>query len=386
MATVNRRPKGHKWIQFTAPDGRRKTIRLGKTSKAQAQAAKRHVENLLAAGLLGDRPDFVTAQWLASLSDVLHQRVVAAGLAQPRDKHTLAELLRQFRDSLNVKTSTEGVVGRTIENLERFFDGDQDVRQMTEAQADQFKAWLQREGGHKGKGLADATVSRRCRRARQILELAIKKRWITVNPFSAVKGRGESNRSRDYFVDRDLIDRILKAASDAEFRLILALCRFGGLRCPSEIVPLHWSAVNWTESRLTVASPKTEQHEDHESRIIPIFTEIRPYLDELWDQAPAGAELMFPNHQVSGAALRKKLEKLCRSLGIPLWRKPFNNMRATRDTELRDSYPAHVCVAWLGHSEEIARKHYLQIAKEHWDTAIRVSPHSEGCDVKPDAP
>jgi integrase len=149
---------------------------------------------------------------------------------------------------------------------------------------------------------------------------------------------------------------------------------------------LHWSAVNWTESRLTVASPKTEQHEDHESRIIPIFTEIRPYLDELWDQAPAGAELMFPNHQVSGAALRKKLEKLCRSLGIPLWRKPFNNMRATRDTELRDSYPAHVCVAWLGHSEEIARKHYLQIAKEHWDTAIRVSPHSEGCDVKPDAP
>ena len=41
--------------------------------------------------------------------------------------------------------------------------------------------------------------------------------------------------------------------------------------------------------------------------------------------------------------------------------------RATRTTELVERFPAHVATAWLGHSPEIARKHYLSVTEGHFD-------------------
>src|SRR6266849_6310224 len=52
----------------------------------------------------------------------------------------------------------------------------------------------------------------------------------------------------------------------AEWRLIFALARFGGLRCPSEFVPLKWEHVDWARNRFWVTSPKTERHQGHEGR------------------------------------------------------------------------------------------------------------------------
>jgi hypothetical protein len=46
------------------------------------------------------------------------------------------------------------------------------------------------------------------------------------------------------FIDRPTIDRVLQACPQAEWRLIMALCRYGGVRCPSELLPLQWSEVN----------------------------------------------------------------------------------------------------------------------------------------------
>ena len=63
------------------------------------------------------------------------------------------------------------------------------------------------------------------------------------------------------------------------------LCRIGGLRCPSELLPLTWGDVDWENNRLTVHSPKTEHHAGGESRVIPIFPELLPHLEEAYDQA-----------------------------------------------------------------------------------------------------
>jgi len=37
--------------------------------------------------------------------------------------------------------------------------------------------------------------------------------------------------------------------------------------------------------------------------------------------------------------------------------KLFQNLRSTRETELMETYPAHVVCAWIGNSEAVARKH-----------------------------
>ena len=384
MASIINRPGGHKWVQFLF-DGKHKTIRLGVTSKSKAALFKRGVEDLVSSKHLGDLPEPRTVKWLSELSETLYGRLVAVGLAKPREKKTITDLLTKFRASLSSKESTLTTVDQAIRNVGDFFTGDASVGTITEAGAEEFKAWLACDGRHGGGRLASATVSRRVRRARQIFEFAVKSRWLASNPFAAVKGRGESNRARDFYVVDELVDRILAATQDAEFRLIVALARYGGLRCPSEVLALRWSAVNWAEDRLIIKSPKTERHVEHEDRLIPLFAEIRPYLDDLWDSVDDGADLMFPGHQVTGTALTKKLRAICNGLGIKLWKKPWNNMRATRDTELRNIYPAHVGVAWLGHSEEIARRHYLQIGQEHWDAAA-CGPSAGGPEAKSEAP
>jgi len=41
---------------------------------------------------------------------------------------------------------------------------------------------------------------------------------------------------------------------------------------------------------MVVRSPKTEHHEGGESRVVPIFPELRPYLEAVFDQAEPGTE------------------------------------------------------------------------------------------------
>ena len=69
----------------------------------------------------------------------------------------------------------------------------------------------------------------------------------------------------------------------------MALSRFGGLRCPSEVLSVRWADVDWKRGRIVVTSPKTEHHEGKGSRVIPIFPELRPTLEEACDAAPEGA-------------------------------------------------------------------------------------------------
>jgi integrase len=61
-----------------------------------------------------------------------------------------------------------------------------------------------------------------------------------------------------------------QAAPDAEWRLLIAPSRCGGMRCPSEHLSLRWQDVDWERTRFRVDSPKTGQ------RWVPIFPELRP--------------------------------------------------------------------------------------------------------------
>jgi integrase len=53
-----------------------------------------------------------------------------------------------------------------------------------------------------------------------------------------------------------------------------------GIRCPSELLPLTWNDVNWERDRFLVHSPKTEHYEGGAERWMPIFPELRPYLED----------------------------------------------------------------------------------------------------------
>jgi hypothetical protein len=177
--------------------------------------------------------------------------------------------------------------------------------------------------------------------------------------------------NRGHFVSLNEADRVLDACPDAEWRLLFALSRFGGLRCPSEHLSLRWGDIDWANNRIRVPSPKTEHIEGKESRVIPMFPELRPHLEAVFEQAEPGTEFVITRYRSANANLRTQLERIVRRAGLEPWGKPWQNLRSTRETELMECFPAHVVCGWIGNSEAVARKHYLQVTDEHFDRAVR---------------
>ncbi len=165
---------------------------------------------------------------------------------------------------------------------------------------------------------------------------------------------------------------MLDACPDAEWRLIFGLARFGGLRCPSEHLALTWNCIDWAHGRIRVPSPKTEHHAGRTSRTIPLFPELLPLINEVWDNfGDEPGEFVINRGRDSNLNLRTQLTRIIERAGLEPWPKLFQNLRSTRETELAEEYPIHVVCDWLGNTKAIAAKHYLQVTDEHFRKATR---------------
>jgi integrase len=152
--------------------------------------------------------------------------------------------------------------------------------------------------------------------------------------------------------------------------MIFALARFGGLRIPSEALALRWDDIDWAQGRMTVTVPKLEHVEGKETRLVPLFPELLPYLEEGFEAADDGAEFVIARHRDKNSNLRTHMFRIIKKAGLTPWPKPFQNCRSTRETELAETIPAHVVCAWIGNSEAVAKKHYLQVTDSHFARAI----------------
>lgn len=101
-----------------------------------------------------------------------------------------------------------------------------------------------------------------------------------------------------------------------------------------------------------------------------MFPELRPYLEEAWELAEPGTEYVITRYRDSHQNLRTQLRRIIERAGLAQWPKLFQNLRATRKTELAEQYPMHVVYRWIGNSEPVAAKHYLQFTDEHFNRAI----------------
>ena len=67
MASIGLDPGGLRRILFVAPDGTRKTIRLGKASQRTAEGIKIKVEALVVSAITGSPVDDEVARWVAGV-------------------------------------------------------------------------------------------------------------------------------------------------------------------------------------------------------------------------------------------------------------------------------------------------------------------------------
>jgi len=348
MASISRAKNGHRAIQFIGSDSHRKTIRLGKVSVRQAESIKVRVEDLAAAAITGHAPDSETARWVQRLDSALHDKLSRVRLVPERAKAVLGEFLdRYFQKRIDVKPATKTVWRQTRRNLIEHFGADKPLRQITRADADEWRLSLIAQD------LADSTIGKRCKFAKQFLADAVKQELIESNPFAELKGTSAANPKRFYFVTRAEAERVIDACPDVQWRLIFALSRYGGLRCPSEHLALKWSDVDWANGRLTVTSSKTEHH-GKGTRVIPIFPELLPHFEDAFDLADEGTEFVITRYRETNANLRTQLLRIIARAGLKPWPKLFQNLRSTRETELAEDFPIHVVCQWIGNTQAIA--------------------------------
>ncbi len=369
MASLSYNPKtGRATIQYVAADGRRPSIRLGRCTKRQAEAAQLHVEDLIACLTTGGSPKTATAEWLADVPRIIRKRLERAGLVgsrrRPETPMLGAWVAGYVEGRPDVKPATATVYGHTRRNLVEFFGESRRLDQITPADADAFRVHLKAK-----EKLADNTVRRRLGIAKQFLRAAVRKRLLVSNPFDGQPTQVRENQRRAYFVSREETQAVLEACPSAAWRLAFALCRFGGLRCASEVVRLKWADINWEKSRFTVHASKTEHHADAGIRVVPIFPELVPYLRDAFEAADPGAVYCCPQFANANQMYRKTFMAIIAQAGLTPWPKLFHNCRASCETELAEEYPVQVTAEWIGHMPTVAVKHYLQVTEEHFNRA-----------------
>jgi len=362
-------------VYFTH-EGRRKTIYLGRVSQRAAEAVCLRVEQLIASADHAPSPDL--REWIAGCSEGLRSKLEAAGLIEARPTAELGAFIDGYiaERVADTKTCTRAKWGTVRRLMLDHFGPSRRLATITAGDAESWRlAMLAR-------GRADNTVRRACGIAKQWGRAAVRSKLIAENPFGELVSALRANPSRYAFIDRETAEQVIDACPDAEWRLLFALARWGGLRVPSEALELRWSDIDWQRSRFTVRSPKTA-YQGKPSRVVPIFPELLPHLMDAWELAQAAPDYSAEWHCIrryrgGSVNLRTQLGRILARASVTQWPKLWQNLRSTRETELAERFPIQAVVAWIGNTEAVARKHYLQTTEAHFEEAARAGEGGTG--------
>ena len=144
------------------------------------------------------------------------------------------------------------------------------------------------------------------------------------------------------------------------------------MRAPSEVLRLRWSDVNWERSRFYVTSNKTERYKGKGSRLVPLFPELRIELEKLFESdSSEGAEFVINRYRdPERTNLGTQFGRIVKQAGIHPIPRPFDNMRASRSIEVYAEHGEKAEAEWIGHSTEIAKKHYLRVHEGNFTRAV----------------
>ena len=88
--------------------------------------------------------------------------------------------------------------------------------------------------------------------------------------------------------------------------------------------------------RIIVRSPKAEHHEGKGRRTVPIFPELRPYLENAQELAADGTEFIITRYRETKSNLRTHMERIIEKAALKPWPKLFQYKRSARQTEFAE--------------------------------------------------
>jgi integrase len=260
----------------------------------------------------------------------------------------------------------------TIRFLKERMDGNRPVDSVSHEDAHSFRKWLDDRrikktttGGKKGQPMQENAKRKHIENAKTFFNAAKRRGLIQINPFEYQASSTRANRDRDFYLSRDVTERIIAACPDAEWRLLVSLWRYAGLR-KMEVFRLTWNDVLWDQGKLRVHSSKTAHHEGKDIRYVPL-RDVRQYLDALYFDPETADGPIITRFTPSNSNLDKPCKVILNNASVVPWPKLFQNMRASCETDWLSEAPAHVVAGWIGHSVKVQRQNYAQITEGHFE-------------------
>ena len=349
MASLSRNPDGNILVQFVGTDGKRRSLRVGKLNDRNAARLQDRIEALVISMKMGTPLDDHTQQWLVTIADTpLAKQLERAGLIKKQLKLTLEAFIDEYMafKEQKLKATTLITLKQTRRRITKFLGTKINILDITQADAEKYQVFLSVQ-----EKLSDATVARDCKRCREVFEYAKKSRIIKDNPFASLKLPSQENKERMFTITSEMATKVLDACPSLKWKLIFAMARYGGIRMPSELVKLRWQDILWSENKIIIHSPKTA-HQGKPTRIIPLFPELKPLLEQAYDAAPEGSVNVI-KHCQGTKNYRKGLKEIILKAGLLPWPKLFNNLRSTRETELAKTYSLQAATAWIGNTQKL---------------------------------
>lgn len=366
MASASPEKNGSWRVQFMPPSGsRRQILRLGQVTKRVAEDIKDHIERIVERRKAGLPLEERSEKWVATLPERLRRRLVELGVLEDGGRRLRSTLSGFIDDYLSARTDLKPGTLSNLRSariwLEDYFGASREMDSITKGETEPFRAWLKKEGG-----LAENYIRGICRKARQFFRSALHHRLIRENPFAGMKKLTDlaSPKARQFYVTRALAEQVLASCPNDEWRLIFALARYGGLRCPSELVPLTWGDIDWKKGQFVVHCIKTEGHDGREIRTVPLFPELRPFLEACYRAKDRHSTKVIKRVQCTKNNLRTQMTRILKRAGIRVWPKLFQNLRSSRESELMKVHGVELACEWIGNTPAVAVKHYLQITDE----------------------
>lgn len=398
MASISKDSNGTKRVAFYDANGERYYVRLGKISMKTANTIKNHVENLVAAQTMKVSVDAETARWVDGISDKIHGRLADTGIIPHRKIiGTLEEVIPQIikERSLDAKPATVEIWRQSESSLYRFFGEDRRIDQISESDAKDFCRWLAKQGGlKKSQALKQSTVAKRMQHVHSFFLHLTEKGYLASNPFAGLSKKAEVNHEPNLYIDEETILRIMDHAPDVEWKLIIALWRFAGLRAASEVLSLKWEHILWDQRMIEVQAPKTERYRGKGTRKIPFFPHVEGCLRDALEQAGQDAVYVVEKHAPIYLRGQKErvyisrqgnlgtmFKKIIRRASFKPWKKLIHNLRASLETDLLNGkygrFGLHTIADWLGHSVKVMLEHYGRVQKEDFDKIAQACQEAE---------
>ncbi len=320
-------------------------------SQRQAEAFKARLEVLVGRRITGTLDDD-TARWVAGLDDAAHAKLAAVGLVPDRQATRLGAWLHAYlaERATDLKPRTQYSYRWTADAMVRHFGADRDLRTITRDDASRWRAALV------ASGVATSTVRLHCMTARTLIGAAVTRELLARDPFDHLDA-GTTPTANKRYVDPAQAATVLAATTDPAARVTFALARFAGLRVPSESHILGWADVDWERGRLAVRSPKTERHESHEQRVVPISAALLPVLGEAFEAAADGDTRVVTGKR-SNEYLRQRVQAAARAAEVEPWDDLFRTLRSSCEREWALTFPQYAVSKWIGHSIAVSGKHY----------------------------